>query len=175
MKHALKGVDQYEQLHELLRAGKYAIALTHLLDKEQRRLRSRFRFDANHSWYLAGDIFWNLGLVKSACSAFKKSLRSWPEDVEAILAVGNCYSELGRPRLTERYLRRALTFDKKNYSIYYNLGNALYDQGKYGEAIRCYKVSMKGNRQTRSLAKKNLALVVEMCGSTTRRRSRTPS
>lgn len=60
-----------------------------------------------------------------------------------MMAIGNCYSELGMPRWSVHYFQKALRLDPGNADLIYNLGNAFFDMGDYKSAIRVYKRACK--------------------------------
>jgi len=79
------------------------------------------------------------------------------------MAVGNCYDEQNRPKLAERYFRRALGVSHPikpadRASITFNLANALFDQGRWDDAIELYMQLIKGHVSIRPGARKNLDL-----------------
>jgi tetratricopeptide (TPR) repeat protein len=85
-----------------------AAALRRLIDLPTCRLRKHFRIDCNHAWYCVGDILFKQRMIEEARDAFKKSLRTRADDIDALMAVGNCYDELQRPKIAERYFQKAL-------------------------------------------------------------------
>lgn len=150
-----KNIDKlFGEVYSEIRLGNYENALTLLL-REDRHLRCPFKSaNANHAWYVVGDTYFKLGKFSYAINAFKNSLRACRDDVEALWAIGNAYSEIGRPRLAERYFRKALYLDKTNSDeLSFNLGNALFDQKKYAEAISIY---LKVKRKNKAIWKKSL-------------------
>ena len=60
-------------------------------------------------------------------------------------AIGDCNSELEKPDIAEQFYRKALTIcqESEREEIIYNLGNSLFDQMKYKEAIELYKTISK--------------------------------
>lgn len=110
-----------------------------------------------------GIFFFKKHDFDSAKSSFKKSVRSRPDDIQALLAIGNCYDELRRPKLAERYFARALKHlgkdkNKLRNAIVLNLGNALFDQGRMNEAIKQYKKLKNAPLDIQQKAKRNIAL-----------------
>ena len=57
------------------------------------------------------------------------------QTVEDDLNKGNEYYRVGQFDLAERHYRAALELDPTNTTARYNLGNALYHQRKFGEAV----------------------------------------
>jgi len=57
------------------------------------------------------------------------------------MALGNCYDEPRRPKDAEKCLKRALAYcgNKHRSTIQFNLGNSLFDQERYNEAISHYQ------------------------------------
>lgn len=164
MKNAGSDTDPFDRVHSLMKNGKFVNALRLLREPGANAISTSFRFDPNHAWYCVGDILYRQGDFKAASAAFKRSLSSRPDDAEALEAIGNCYDAQSRPKLAERYFRRALAvLDKpltvaKRSDITFNLANALYDQGRLDEAIDLYRQLEDGHRSIRQVAKKNLHL-----------------
>ena len=103
-----------------------------------------FRSDAsdlNHEAYLEGCRLFKAAKYKKAIKAFEASVSYWPKDAQAWMALGNCYDELRRPKDAEKYLKRALAYcdNKHRAAIQFNLGNSLFDQERYSEAIAQYE------------------------------------
>ena len=110
----------------------------------------------NHH-YMLGDRFYQDGKYIVAIQEFEFALQLLPNDTETIWAIGDCYSEMGQPEMAEEYYKKALTFcplNKRDVLIY-NLGNSLFDQMKYKEAIGLYEnISKKSSVYKK--AKKNI-------------------
>jgi tetratricopeptide (TPR) repeat protein len=156
--------DPFTRIHTLLRQGKLSTAFDLLLDVNTQQINGAFRFDRNHAWYCVGDILYRQSLFDEAKNAFKKSIRTRPDDEQGLMAIGDCYDELNKPKLAERYYRRALSVpaaDNKGgrrFAIILNLANALFDQGRMTEAIKFYKKLADAPVLIKRKAKKNLAL-----------------
>lgn len=148
-------VDAFGPIYKLIRAHRYDEALALLLRPDATKLERRFRSDVNHAWYLVGDIYFKKGRFKDALIAFKKALRTKPDDYQALWAIGNCYSEIEMPAIAERYFRRALTYKPAEKGLIYNLGNALLDQGKFSEALRSFNEVCEKDKTLYRLAQKN--------------------
>jgi tetratricopeptide (TPR) repeat protein len=163
---ATNNEDPFSRIHKLLRQGKLAIALNSLRDAYTGQIKDAFRFDRNHAWYCVGDVLYRQKKFDESRDAFKRSLRTRPDDVQALMAIGNCYDALRKPKFAGRYFARALNaFDQdkerakpKREAIILNLANALFDQGYLTEAIKLYKKLDKAPLEIRTKAKKNLAL-----------------
>ncbi len=128
----------YEQIHDWLRAEKFDDVLSAMLGDEH-KLNPPFDQDANHGWYIVGDIFFRHGNFKNALAAFESALEVYPEDVEAMWALADCHSRMKNFGRAEHFLKEALKSDPDNPNLLYNLGNALFDQRKFAEAIAVYK------------------------------------
>ena len=77
-----------------------------------------------------------------------------------MMALANCYSDLGNPRVAAFYLLKGLSIDNNNDDLRYNLGNAYFDLGEYEKAITEYgkiedgKVARLALKNARRAAKK---------------------
>jgi len=130
--------NPFDLPHELIRQDKLDEAREILLDSLRMEIREAYSHDLNHAWYLVGDIFYREGDYTKAINAFEASIEKFPNDSAAMHAIANCYSELGKPDKSEEYLRNAMKFEESP-GIIFNLGNALFDQEKYSEAIIFYR------------------------------------
>ena len=75
------------------------------------------------------------------------------------MAVCNCYDELKRYKKAEKAFRCALQHasEKDTEKIVYNLGNSLFDQEQYSEAIELYATIKSGSDLWRK-AQRNIGL-----------------
>jgi len=111
----------------------------------------------NNALYQAGDDLYKQGKFKEALEEFKKALKAWPADSESAWAIADCYSEMGKPEQAEDYYKKALKNcpEDKKTNLIYNIGNELFDQSKFKEAIQLYETIPK-EHQTYKMAKKNI-------------------
>jgi tetratricopeptide (TPR) repeat protein len=136
----LDGLDEmFKKVFILAKQKQFHEAIDLLLEPDKNHLRKPFYDDANHAWYIVGDLYWHCREYMSSLEAFRNSLKMRPDDVEAVWAIGNCYDKLKDPEMAEYFFRKALRLAPANYSIRFNLGNSLFDQGKFSEALREYK------------------------------------
>ncbi|MDR2824049.1 MAG: tetratricopeptide repeat protein [Prevotellaceae bacterium] len=61
--------------------------------------------------------------------------------------------------------RKALSADSTSFIANYDLGNALYRQGKYGEALDCYLQSLANIKNNKKLQPKQLAATFHNVGN----------
>ncbi len=152
--------NSFNNIDKLLKSHKYSEVLLSLLNNQRRRIVSPYNSDLNHAWYLVGSAFYKQVEFDSALLAFKKSYNHWKEDVASIRAIGNCYSELGNPKMAKYYFIKAINIGGKTYKdlniLTYNLGNAYFDMQKYDLAISEYKKVKKFDSETYHLAQKNI-------------------
>jgi tetratricopeptide (TPR) repeat protein len=147
--------DCFSKLYPLIKSKKYKEVLRLVCTEDGKNINSPYDSDINHSWYIIGDIHYKTENYDLAISAFKKAVSVREDDDEALLAIANCYSNQGKIQLAEKFLRKAITLKPKE-SYLYNLGNALYDQSKYQEAIDLYKSISEEDTELHELAKKNI-------------------
>ena len=97
--------------------------------------------DPNHIAYVRGDKAFKAGRFAEAAQYFLLALEEWPEDWQAMHALGNSCCELKKPRKAEKWFRRAIELapPEEGFGLIYNLGNALFDQGRYDDAIETYQ------------------------------------
>ncbi|WPD24576.1 MAG: tetratricopeptide repeat protein [Candidatus Electrothrix scaldis] len=155
--------DCYRAVHRLLRKCEYDKVLKLIYDRENHSLNEPYSDDSNHGWYIVGDICFKKSDYKLAIKAFKNALTQRKDDSEALMALANCYAEIGKPQKAERYLRESIRI-KPLKAYVYNLANALFDQGKFRDAIEMYEAILYQNKQLDDLARKNLKLAKKKRG-----------
>ncbi len=99
-----------------------------------------FAFAHHYELYTSGDDAFRNGNISEARKFFQVALEYYPEDSDTWRALANCYAAMSKPRKAEECLRRALQFaDEESIAdINFDLGNCLFDQEKYAEAVQFY-------------------------------------
>jgi len=100
---------------------------------------------------LLSETYFNKGLTlfrmkrfKEALESFQKALDISPEDPEYLDLVGQTYTELGRYKLAEKYLRKSVKKDPKYALAYYDLGILLAKfKKRQAEALRYFMTAIK--------------------------------
>ena len=97
--------------------------------------------DPNHVAYVRGHKLFKRGRFAPAAKWFSVAIEEWPEDWQALWALGNCHSEFEETQKAERCFRAALELasPKDRPKLIFNLGNALFDQQRFREAITVYQ------------------------------------
>lgn len=153
--------DNFVAVYKLLKMGKFEEAIAVLQDPATGRIRREFALNRNHAWYCVADSKFRSGDVRAAVSDFKKAYEADPEDVQCLLAIGNCYDELGKPKLAERFLHKALSLKptgRTKAAVLVNLGNSLLDQQRWADALEYFAAPSRRKDEIGTVAKKNLAL-----------------
>ncbi|MFZ6769982.1 hypothetical protein ACO0LM_23250 [Undibacterium sp. Di26W] len=156
--------DVFDEIHLLLKKKAYDEALQLLLDSNTNNVQSRYDVDANHAWYIIGDIFYKKAEYGLATDAFKKALAHWPNDLDAMIAVGNCYSENEMLNEAENFLRESKKLFPASSTITYNLANSLFDQGKYLAAIKMYETISSEDEIIFNSSQKNIVKAKKKLG-----------
>lgn len=152
--------DNFAPVHALIKMGRFEEAIAALVNAKTGRIRREFAWDKNHAWYCVADSKFRSGDASGAIPAFKKAYKAAPEDLQCLLAIGNCYDNLKKPRLAERFLRRALLLNptgRKKAAVLVNLGNSLLDQHRWAEAVECFALPSKRTDEIGVTARKNRA------------------
>ncbi len=115
--------------------------------------------DINHQYYNEGDKLFKASRFNEASKCFHLALEHWTEDWQALMALGNCYSEMHKHLKAEASFRNALDYcpEKERPAILFNLGNALYDLQKFVEAVEVY-AQIPSSHAIFELASKNAML-----------------
>ena len=103
--------------------------------------------EQNHEYYTQGCKAFDASDYQKALALFKNSIEYWPEDPQAWMAVGNCYDVLKRPKRAEEAFRESLQYSDpvRSEEVSFNLGNSVFDQGRYLEAIEVFETIHPGS------------------------------
>jgi len=93
------------------------------------------------------------GKFAAAQAAYQTALNRWPEDLAALIGLGNTHYMLGNLNRAEQAFRKATTIHPESAVAYNNLAQSLADQGKRGEALAAaqHAVELGGPHLTASL------------------------
>ena len=150
-------LEPYPQIYRLSTAGQYDDAIGLLFDAHTQTLHSDFAANANHSWYLLGDLYFKSQRYSDALEAFQHALAAREDDMAAVLAIINTHHALGEPQKTiSRFAK--LIKRCKDHDVIYNYANALFDLGRYAEASALYSKIPYANKHLYRLAHNNLKL-----------------
>lgn len=155
----------FDAIHALQRVGRYLEVISTLIDSGTGCLRLPYRWDANHAWYCVGLAELERCEFQIAAVAFRRAFKSNPADFQSLLALGNCYDELKKPKLAERIFNRALELSpsgKDKAALHVNLANALYDQQKFDEAIENYRFAANRRDAIGKVARRNLKRALQL-------------
>lgn len=114
-----------------------------------------FAFAHHCELHAAGDEAIRNGNISEARKFFQVALEYHPEDSDTWRALANCYAAMNKLRKAEECFRRALHFvDAESIAdINFDLGNCLYDQEKYAEAVQFYLQIPPGSTVWREAAR----------------------
>jgi len=161
MKKSRRNDNIFEKVHNFLRKGKFSEVISILIDQCKGGLNRNFKENKNHAWYCAGCAYFEIGNFNAAKKAFLNAYRNNVDDIQCLIAYGNCLSELKKPKFAEKILKKALLKrpkGKEKATIIYNLGNAFFDQELYDSAIAEYSVLIKRRDKIGNHSRKNNAL-----------------
>jgi tetratricopeptide (TPR) repeat protein len=118
--------------------------------------------DSNREAYVNGNALYKAGRFNEASKLFLAAIEDDSTDYQALWALGNCYTELKKPRKAEDAFRRAVTLCSNNHrvALVFNLANALFDQEHYAEAIALY-AEIPSDHPLSVKAKRNAQLAKE--------------
>jgi tetratricopeptide (TPR) repeat protein len=118
-----------------------------------------FDREFNDRAYTEADRLFEQGRYRDALRLFQAVAEADPSDGDAFMAIGNCWDALGKPQRAEQAFRQALALAAPNDhpSVLFNLGNALFDQALFAEALAAYQSVPSGIRVSES-ARRNAQL-----------------
>lgn len=159
----MKTEKSFEEINIMLSKGKNKMIRKLLIDENNGKIKKEYQWDLNHAWYCIGDAEFKMGKYKESIDSFKKSYKSNNKDIQCLIAIGNCFEAMKKPKKSEEILRKALEKGPKGKTkaaIIFNLGNALFDQKKYKEAASLYYEINKRRDEIGKRARKNLKIIL---------------
>ena len=91
-----------------------------------------------------GNTLYNQGRYAEALDAYRVAAEQRPDHAAAHAGLGAALNKLERYEEAETHLRRAIALNPKTRQrkdYHFHLGDALYDQGRYAEAVDAYRVA----------------------------------
>ena len=121
--------------------------------------------ELNREAYADGCDLYTANDYASAKRSFESALEYCPRDAQSWFALGNCHDCMSQPEKSETCYLMSLKYSKGDAipNVYYNLGNSLFDQGKYLQAVECYAAVTAGS-SAHSAAQKNMVLAKKRLG-----------
>lgn len=115
--------------------------------------------DKNHTAYVRSGKAFDAGRFTEAIAWFKQAVAEWPEDYQAHWALGNSYSAAGKHSRAALAFRHALGLapEREQAAMQFNLGNALFAQGEFANALVAFEAIPSGSPVHRA-AVRNAAL-----------------
>ena len=86
----------FKKILNLINEKQYEYALDLLYDSRLKRINNGYKHDENHAWYLVADLFYKLGDLEGAKSAFIEAIKIWHEDIDAYIGLSNILNEQKR-------------------------------------------------------------------------------
>lgn len=96
-------------------------------------------WEAHLACYAEADALYRSGQLARARKLFRNALALAPGDVDTLWALGDCYSELGKPRRAELFYRKAragAAWEQRG-DLLYNIANTLLDQRRPSAPSAC--------------------------------------
>jgi tetratricopeptide (TPR) repeat protein len=153
-------ISKLDQIYKLQKKNLHLLVVEEMVDSYG-NIKKIYYQNPRDAWYLLGASVYELGDYYVALYCFKRAARFNAYDDACMLAIGNCYERLGKPKLSEKWFNIAMKFatdDESKDAAKYNLGNSFFDQKKYDAAIECYKSVATRKDEIGVLARKNLKL-----------------
>ena len=96
------------------------------------------------------------GFPGQAHRAYEAALRRWPDNLTALMGLGNTAYELGDPAGSERAFRRAADLHVESDAALNNLAQVLADEGRFTEAQSEVRRALKLNGPNKAVVKRTL-------------------
>jgi tetratricopeptide (TPR) repeat protein len=102
-----------------------------------------------------------LGLEKArrfrdAIEGYQAVLTRWPENLPALMGIGNCYYALGERENAETAFRKTIGLHPESGSAFNNLAQVLFEQGRKQEALAAARKAVSLGGPLRSVYQKTL-------------------
>lgn len=130
--------DAYHRIVRLAEKGKY--------EEATRLIRTVIEQGTTHSdiFRIHGQILFDQGEFDDSLDQFIEALRWNPENVAALIMVGNLYAKQKRDIETARtFFEQALTLDPDNVTALTNFGSVLAEAGHTGAARRYFERTLE--------------------------------
>jgi tetratricopeptide (TPR) repeat protein len=87
---------------------------------------------------------------RAAVDGYRTALNQWPDNLTALIGIGNCYYALKELKNAEKALRKAIRLHPESGPAFNNLAQILFEQGRQQEALAAAKnaVSLGGPMQS---------------------------
>jgi tetratricopeptide (TPR) repeat protein len=158
--------QSFDSINTLLKTGNAGKVRSRLIDPKTGRLKRSYAWNANHAWYCVGNADFSRENYEKATAAYRKSCNADPQGAQSLWALGNCYDAMKRPKLAERFFRKALQLDgvknKDKAALWVNLGNSLFDQKRFQEAAAAYFPALERRDQIGRKARLNFQRATQM-------------
>lgn len=104
------------------------------------RLRESIDVALNIELYSEADACFRAGRFRDALRLFKQAARADSLDNDCWFAIGSCLDALRRPSRAERAYLKALSLAPPgdHPALFFNIGNALFDQQRFEDAVTWY-------------------------------------
>jgi len=115
--------------------------------------------DRNNEAYSKGCDYYAKQEYGQAKLSFEQAVEFWSEDARSWFALGNCHDAMNQPSRAEVCYLMSLKYspEEAQPNVYFNLGNSLFDQAKYQQAVDCYE-KIDDHNKAYTAAQKNLKL-----------------
>src|SRR5688572_25218786 len=97
---------------------------------------------------MRADALMRADKLEPALASAERALRLRPDWGEALMLRGNIEALLARLPAAEASFRRALQLAGPSPALYANLGNALFEQERFADALDAYEQALSGNETT---------------------------
>lgn len=123
-------------------------------------------YERNIASYSEADRLYEEGKFVAALKSFKASLAADSSDGDALHAIGSCYDALKMPASAAAAYRQALELlpPTRHPALHFNIGNALFDLGRYQESLAEYHLIPKDSSVWHE-TETNIRLASERVGS----------
>ncbi len=111
----------------------------------ERAYRTALRLDPDNGLghYNLGNLFFKAGKFYDALDQYNQAIAVWPDFFEAYHNRGNIFFYFrDYPKAIEQY-RLAIKVNGLNPDVFYNLANALYEQGRFDESRRAIMTAVQ--------------------------------
>lgn len=102
-----------------------------------------------------GSDFFYSGKYEEAIQYFELSTSTYSNDYLSYFYLGLCLVKLKENEKALEYLKKALTVDNESANVFFVLGKAFYDSGKFDTEISEVKEIIKNNTTSSLLCLKN--------------------
>ena len=124
---------------------------------------SKAAWDQANAFYIQGVQATQTNKIDESIALYRKAIAIYADDPDFQINLGVALGDKGNFKEAETTLNHALTLAPQNWTVPYNLGNVLYQEKKYQDAVNAWtrSIAMSPPDHFKKKAESNIAQVTK--------------